>query len=68
MKEIKELEEAINDIGTEGEYSTIQKVIAWILLEILRELRKNAPVGVGITTGSFQPFKESGTGAIKEMR
>jgi len=40
--QIKELEEAIEDIGSSSEekYSTIQKVIAWILLEILKELRK----------------------------
>lgn len=39
MEKIKELEEAINDIGSEGRYSTTQKIIAWILLEILKELR-----------------------------
>lgn len=38
---IEELRNAIKDIGgTDEDYSTIQKVIAWILLEILKELRK----------------------------
>ncbi len=42
MDKIKELAEAIEGIGPADreKYGTIQKVIAWILLEILKELRK----------------------------
>lgn len=42
MDKVKELADAIEDIGPaeREKYGTIQKVIAWILLEILKEVRK----------------------------
>ncbi len=42
VRTIIELQEAIKDIGPmdSSDYSTIQKVIAFTLLEILKELRK----------------------------